>query len=101
MRKLCARAGGYVNANMSQSQWENLLVLSAASRHPMLGQFVDSRELQDLFNATKTLLGRFATPGSSLATDLQLLVGLQRDMFEWRQAEGAYQWGFEQEWAAE
>lgn len=65
------------------------------------GQFVDSRELQDLFNATKTLLGRFATPGSSLATDLQLLVGLQRDMFEWRQAEGAYQWGFEQEWAAE
>lgn len=65
----------------SNSQWGNLLILSAAFRDPVLHRFVDEELLRTLFHRTIHFLRQSATATSSLRIDMHILEGLQRDLF--------------------
>lgn len=64
------------------SQWGNLLVLSAAFRDPILHQHVDEELLRNLFVRTIHFFRMSATATSALRTDLRILEGLQHDLFQ-------------------
>ncbi|PFH62617.1 hypothetical protein XA68_12869 [Ophiocordyceps unilateralis] len=65
----------------AHAQWGNLLVLAAAYKDPDLRSMVDEDLLQTLFTRTIQFLRQSATVTSSLALDMHILEGLQRDLF--------------------
>lgn len=65
----------------AHAQWGNLLVLAAAYKDPILRDMVDEELLQTLFARTIQFLRQSATATSSLAIDMHILEGLQRDLF--------------------
>ena len=65
----------------AHAQWGNLLVLSAASRDPILKKFVDMQLLEHLFQKTIRFLRQSATSTSSLKIDMHILEGLSKDLF--------------------
>ncbi|KFA74515.1 hypothetical protein S40288_07421 [Stachybotrys chartarum IBT 40288] len=65
----------------AHAQWGNLLVLSAAWRDPILHQYIDESLLRVLFQKTIQFLRQSATATSSLRIDMNILIGLQKDLF--------------------
>ncbi|KNB13975.1 hypothetical protein FOXG_12561 [Fusarium oxysporum f. sp. lycopersici 4287] len=68
----------------AHAQWGNLLILSAAFRDPILHTYVDEELLRTLFHKTIQFLRQSATATSALRTDMHILEGLQRDLFQLR-----------------
>ncbi|KAG7408857.1 hypothetical protein Forpe1208_v012339 [Fusarium oxysporum f. sp. rapae] len=66
----------------AHAQWGNLLILSAAFRDPILHTYVDEELLRTLFHKTIQFLRQSATATSALRTDMHILEGLQRDLFQ-------------------
>lgn len=62
------------------SQWGNMLVLTAAKRNPLLGQFIDDDVLETLFDRTIGFLRQSAGLTSSLRVDAYILEGLRADI---------------------
>lgn len=69
-------------ANYVCRQWGNLLVLSAAFKDTVLSSCIDEELLRTLFHKTISFLRRSATATSSLRTDMHILEGIQRDLFQ-------------------
>ncbi|KAF4961768.1 hypothetical protein FSARC_10106 [Fusarium sarcochroum] len=67
----------------AHAQWGNLLVLSAAFRDPVLHMYVDEQLLRTLFHKTIQFLRQSAAGTSALRTDMHILQGLQRDIFQY------------------
>ncbi|KAF4944737.1 hypothetical protein FSARC_14593 [Fusarium sarcochroum] len=67
----------------AHAQWGNLLILSAAFRDPVLHTYVDEELLRTLFHKTIQFLRQSATGTSALRTDMHILEGLQRDLFQY------------------
>ncbi|OAA60737.1 hypothetical protein ISF_05776 [Cordyceps fumosorosea ARSEF 2679] len=65
----------------AHAQWGNLLVLSAAFKDPIMGQYVDEKLLRHLFQRTIAFLRQSATATSSLRIDMHILEGLQNDFW--------------------
>ncbi|KAM3482439.1 hypothetical protein MY8738_003975 [Beauveria namnaoensis] len=65
----------------AHAQWGNLLVLSAALRDPIMGEFVDEKLLRHLFQKTIGFLRQSATATSSLRVDMHILEGIQKDLW--------------------
>ncbi|KAG7424498.1 hypothetical protein Forpi1262_v014562 [Fusarium oxysporum f. sp. raphani] len=67
----------------AHAQWGNLLILSAAFRDPILHTYVDEELLRTLFHKTIQFLRQSATATSALRTDMHILEGLQKDLFNY------------------
>ncbi|KAK2593416.1 hypothetical protein QQS21_008867 [Conoideocrella luteorostrata] len=64
----------------AHAQWGNLLVLSACSQNPVLKDHVSRRLLTELFDKTILFLQQSSTATSSLRSDMNILIGIQRDL---------------------
>ncbi|TQV90091.1 hypothetical protein IF1G_11231 [Cordyceps javanica] len=62
-------------------QWGNLLVLSAACRDPIMKDYVDGELLKDLFKKTIAFLRQSATATSSLRIDMNIIEGIQKEIW--------------------
>lgn len=69
-------------ANVFASQFGNMLVLSAAFKSKTLGSYVDSRDLDRLFNRTIKLLKDLVPISEMLAQDMFILQCLRKVVFE-------------------
>ena len=67
---------------MFNRQWGHLLVLAAAFNDPILHQYVDEDILKSLFARTVHFLRQSAPSTSSLRIDMNILEGVQRDLFQ-------------------
>ncbi|KAF4971255.1 hypothetical protein FSARC_1877 [Fusarium sarcochroum] len=67
----------------AHAQWGNLLILSAAFRDLVLHTYVDEGLLRTLFHKTIHFLRQSATGTSALRTDMHILEGLQRNLFQY------------------
>jgi hypothetical protein len=63
------------------SQWGNLLVLSAAFRNPTLGESVDGRTLQSLFDQAVAFFQHCATDTNPLTLEITILEKLKERLF--------------------
>jgi hypothetical protein len=67
------------------SQFGNLLLLTAAHSSPHLSCFIPKPILADLYVGTIWFLNAFAQPSSALHHDLILLAGLAKKLFRLNQ----------------
>ncbi|XWX00702.1 hypothetical protein V2A60_008723 [Cordyceps javanica] len=65
----------------AHAQWGNLLFLSAAYRDPIMKDYVDGELLKDLFKKTIAFLHQSATATSSLRIDMNILEGIQNEIW--------------------
>ncbi|KAJ0120255.1 hypothetical protein J7T55_001112 [Diaporthe amygdali] len=61
----------------AHAQWGNLITLAAAYHDPLLGDYVDERQLRQLLRKTIEFFEIVAQDSSSLAVDLRVLQGLE------------------------
>lgn len=65
----------------AHAQWGNLLVLSAASKDPILKDYVDMALLKHLFEKTIAFLRQSSTWTSCLKIDMHILEGIYKDFW--------------------
>ncbi|KAI2625016.1 hypothetical protein GGR54DRAFT_546214 [Hypoxylon sp. NC1633] len=64
----------------AHAQWGNLLTLSACYRDRFLRRFLDAETLSNLFSRTISFFQTIAQPTSALRADMNILIGLAKDL---------------------
>ncbi|KAI5860089.1 hypothetical protein GGS23DRAFT_614256 [Durotheca rogersii] len=64
----------------AHAQWGNLLTLAACYRDRYLHQFIDTETLRDLFSRTISFFQTIVQPTSALKSDMNILIGLAKDL---------------------
>ncbi|KAI6090560.1 hypothetical protein F4821DRAFT_267840 [Hypoxylon rubiginosum] len=64
----------------AHAQWGNLLILAACYRHRFLRRFIDEQTLGNLFMRTISFFQTIALPSSALKSDMNILIGLAKDL---------------------
>ncbi|CAJ2502421.1 Uu.00g098150.m01.CDS01 [Anthostomella pinea] len=64
----------------AHAQWGNLLTLAACYRDKLLGRFIDTITLKNLFMRTIGFFQLIVHPTSALTSDMNILIGLARDL---------------------
>ncbi|KAI0845980.1 hypothetical protein F5Y00DRAFT_254929 [Daldinia vernicosa] len=64
----------------AHAQWGNLLTLAACYRDRYLHKFIDAETLSNLFSRTISFFQSIAQPTSALRADMNILIGLAKDL---------------------
>lgn len=64
----------------AHAQWGNLLTLAACYRDRFLRRFIDGETLSNLFSRTISFFQTIVQPTSALRADMNILVGLAKDL---------------------
>ncbi|KAI1211583.1 uncharacterized protein F4807DRAFT_473035 [Annulohypoxylon truncatum] len=64
----------------AHAQWGNLLTLAACFKDRYLRRFIDAETLNTLFSKTISFFQTIATPTSALRADMNILIGLAKDL---------------------
>ncbi|KAI1631689.1 hypothetical protein F4809DRAFT_646143 [Biscogniauxia mediterranea] len=64
----------------AHAQWGNLLTLAACYKDHVLGRFIDSETLSNLFAKTIAFFRLIVHPTSALMADMNILIGLAKDL---------------------